>query len=476
MTKKWLQWIYLGTCLIGITFLIVASLITFNRPSTFDVLEKSTQKTDLPKSQFLQPKESYDLIGTNVIKLASKPKSLQIPDLRKVLVYHGRNQRPDADIATSALHFSIAGTKTITAIFPEKKYYLIYDRRQKPARYVFSPENAETSLWFEASPEGNQTQLKVSMTNEQNELLTTPTDHAEFYLQEKPLQRQDVIPQEIGPFKIDGTLLARQKARWYGVDRFFERHGGKEFEHCIGRERLDFGEGAGTYSVFLKQGEVLAWKDGLWRNIPLGEETRGFPILSISKIDERLISFELWDSEGKTKTVLNLLKSTEPLPQKTILQGLKFVGAKTRSQFVFEFNKKRIILSPDDWLLFIDKEIKILKTPEDIDAYVDRKLSGFLFVFEFVQKRDDRQYIIGTLFNKARTEIQSIEILMQPGETAVAKSNDKVKGPGQQLPKAHTPQVATVSNNDDDDFDDDDEDDDESIKPGTPNALRARTK
>jgi hypothetical protein len=134
--------------------------------------------------------------------------------------------------------------------------------------------------------------------------------------------------------------------------------------------------------------------------------------MSIKKIDDRLMSFELWDAEGKNKITLNLLKSTEGwVPQN--IQAFKFVGARTRTQFVFEINKERILLSPQDWLLLIDNNWKKLTTPEEIDAYVERKTIGPLFVFDGVEKKDDKQVMQGTLFNSTRTDTQSVEIPMQ---------------------------------------------------------------
>ena len=54
-------------------------------------------------------------------------------------------------------------------------------------------------------------------------------------------------------------------------------------------------------------------------------------------------------------------------------------------------------LTPQDWLLYIDKGWRKLSTPEEIDAYVDRKTLGYLFIFDAVEKRDDKQVMVGTL-------------------------------------------------------------------------------
>jgi len=78
----------------------------------------------------------------------------------------------------------------------------------------------------------------------------------------------------------------------------------------------------------------------------------GKPLLVVKKVDERLMTFEVWDSEGKTKIALNLLKSSEPPPPVQLLQSFKFVSSRTRSQFVFEINN--ILTNLDDIVIMIE--------------------------------------------------------------------------------------------------------------------------
>src|SRR5262249_15243613 len=156
-----------------------------------------------------------------------------------------------------------------------------------------------------------------------------------------------------------------------------------------------------AYSVYIQVGDTLVWDNDRWEVATPGEDTLGKPLMVVKKVDERLITFEVWDPEGKSKVMLNLLKSNEPPPAANILQAFKYVGSRTRSQFVFELNKHRVMLSPQDWLLQTDKGWKKLTTHDEIDAYVEGRTPGLLFVFDGVEKRDDRQLLVGTLFNKS---------------------------------------------------------------------------
>jgi len=269
---------------------------------------------------------------------------------------------------------------------------------------------------------------------------------------------------------VDGTLLARQKAKWFGTDRFLEKHGGKEFQDIIGKQRIDFAEGDDIYSVFVKPNDVLIYdKNNRWKVVEPGEATKGLPILVIKKIDERLMNLELWDGEGKSKISLNLLKSNDSISPPNLMQSYKFIGARTRSQFLFEVNKERMILSPQDWLLQTDKGWKKLSSADDIDAYVGRKLIGRLFVINAIEKRDDRQVLLGTLFNPSRTEAQSIEIVLQQGATGAA-TKPKKEEPNKIKPPVTGPQAPQIEpeSTQDEEEEDNAEDDEVQALPTTP--------
>ena len=82
------------------------------------------------------------------------------------------------------------------------------------------------------------------MTGDNDLILKEPKEHAEFTLPEKEFARlSSLATWELGKWRVDGTLLARQKSRWYGVDKFIERHGGDEYKDKKGKQRIDFGEG-----------------------------------------------------------------------------------------------------------------------------------------------------------------------------------------------------------------------------------------
>lgn len=410
--------------LLGILFFLMNS-------SEIPVSDKPAPKTTLPKSAFSMPKEAYDAIGEPFLSMKFLPMYLQLPDLKKFLVYYGKNGRPDATADRTLMHFAFSGNKTVSSAAPGERLYILYDRKLNPPQYVFSPGNAETSLWIEPSTQGNEAVVNVSMRGEQGEAIKEPENNARFALPEKEYVRYGGTTWEIGKNRVDATLLARQRARWYGPDQFLAQHGGKEYAEQIGKQRIDFGEGEEAYSVFVGTNDALVWSNDRWQSVKPGPDSLGKPMLLVKKVDERLMNLELWDPEGKGKVLLNLLKSTEPAQPATALNAFKFVGARTRSQFVFEINKERVLLSPKDWMLLTPTGWIKLTTPKEIDDYVDRKTPGTMFVFDEAERKDDRIIMKGTLYNPSRTEAQSVEIpLQQPGQGAAKSEERSTTGKG----------------------------------------------
>lgn len=430
MSNQWLSWLNCSIAGAILCLLLGIGFFWFKKPSEILCSNPSSKNCTLPKGAFSLAPEAYNKIGEPLLALQSAPPSLQLPDLRQHLVYYGKNGRPDAQAVKMLLHFSFLGSKNIVSTRSGENLYLLYDKKSLPSRYTFSPDNAETSLWVEALPGENEASVKVVMKNDKGELIAEPEAYAQFKLPEKEFIRYAGSSWEIGGFRVDGTILARQRARWFGQDRFLEHHGGDDYKQIAGKQRIDFGENDEIYSIFVGVGDCLIWEGKQWKNITPSEESVKHPLLVVKKIDERLMTFELWDVDGKGKLVLNLLKSTEPwiANQNTITQMFKFVGARTRTQCVFEINRERMILCPSDWLLMTSKGWKKLTTPQEIDDYVKRKTHGTLFVFEGLTRKDDKQIMKGTLYNPSRSDLHLIEMPIQRGsKPGAAKDKDKEK-------------------------------------------------
>lgn len=475
MVKKWISFINYGACAAIALLLLFAAYFYLTTQTSFSTSE-TMRKTALPQYSFSRNPQEYEAIDSSALSLEYSPLSVQLPDLRRYLIYYGKNGRPDAKDETVALYFSFTGNKAPTPILPGERRYVLYDKKQIPNQYIFSPDNALTALWIEPSAQGNQALVKVKMRSDDGQEVSEPAAYGQFTLPEKEFVRTGGAVWDLGKWRVDGTILARQRSRWFGIDKFLEKHGGPEYKDLITKQRIDFGEGDEAYSIYAGLGDCLVWKENRWQNVKPGEDTLNYVLLCVKKIDDRVMNLELWDIGGKGKVSLNLVKANEAWLPQNLEQNFKFVGARTRTQFVFEVNKERMLVSPHDWLLLSDGIWKKLITPKDIDDYVERRKIGPLFVFDSVERKDDRQVILGTLFNGARTEMVTIELPLQQGpgpngsggkgspddkkqKTKDSKPYPMIKngGQGEGQPQLRTTRQEELKRDQNDDDDDDDD-------------------
>lgn len=412
MIKKWLDWAAYALIAFSSVFFTYGLLIEWMRPNTIYLEEIKPKSTAPPKNSFALSQDAYNQIGEPTLCLECHSPKMQLPDLKQKINYYGQNNRPDAGDKSSILHFNLSADQT-AQVAPGEKLYLTYDKDKEGGKYSFSPHNKETSLWIEGKPGDKEASIIVKMYDENGNLVMTPDANAHFSLKEKEFARFGGQPWEIGKWRVDGTLLARQKARWYGSDLFLERHGGEEFSEDAGKNRIDFGDNDEKYSVYVQEGATLIWDGTHWVSVKPGEASRGLPLLFVRKIDDRLMSFDFWDQDGKKKIALNLIKSMETWSPQNLQQQFKFLGARTRSQFVFEVDDEKMLLSPNDWLLLTDEGWTKLDTLEEIDKYVELKEVGTLFVFDGITRVGDQQVLKGEMFNPTRTKVHDLELPVQ---------------------------------------------------------------
>lgn len=423
MVKQWLSWANLSMIALSVALILAALGISFIRPSNISVSDAVFAKRPLPLPSFSFPKSAYEDIGQVGCQLKFAPITLQLPDLRSQLVYHGRNGRPDAQLEKPVLHFGFANNSNSFTVAVGEKAYLKYDRTRVPAQYVCQTEG-ETPLWIEVDIQGNDAVVAVAMRDENGNLIRDPTSLAEFTLNEREVARTGGRVWEMDKWRVDGSLLARQKARWMGKDSFLARHGGDEFKELAEKHRIDFSDDDANYSLYVGPNDCAIWDEGKWKVVQPGAQSLKHPLMTVKKIDDRIMTFELWDVGGKQKIPLTLIRINEPWTYQNLQEKFVFLGARTRSQYIFEIDDQRILLSPKDWLLQTEEGWIKLATAQQIDDYVDRKLTGVLFVFDGVVREEGRQILKGVVFNSARNEMQELDIPVQQGPGGAAIADD----------------------------------------------------
>src|SRR5437016_6936935 len=116
MIRKWLTAINFGVGIAILACFLLGLLFLFVRPSSISISDIPPPKSMLPKRAFTQPKEAYESIGPPFLSLQFSPMSMQLPDLKRYLIYYGRNGRPDAVMENALLHFAFTGNKTVSSV------------------------------------------------------------------------------------------------------------------------------------------------------------------------------------------------------------------------------------------------------------------------------------------------------------------------------------------------------------------------
>lgn len=402
---RWIPFVnLLLVTLLVLTGVGIIFYINKDTPTTFAAPAVVTPQ--LPKSPFSVA--GIEHISEGPFALNWVAPHMLLPNLKNEITYYGISERPDFDSKHPLFHLAIAGNDQIIAVDGSDPVYLSYQGVN--AGYAYSP--TKTQLWLEMKPErvGQKLEVSVQMLDEHGELVNKPASFQNFIVNATPLPKDKVAGWELGDFRVDSTLLIRQKARWVGGDRFLEAHGGDEFAFSKERERIDFMRGDDLYSCFVKSGDFLVWNEGRWKMTSQCDSTLGHPLLAVKKIDDKVISFDLWDAEGKAKTSLNLIRARDLGGMPDLDQEFRFVGAKTWAQFIVESGGERFVLKPHDWLVLTSDGWLKLDSSDKLDAYVGQKTVGPLLVLDKMSKQNGKQVLVGHLFNASRTEMQPVEL------------------------------------------------------------------
>jgi hypothetical protein len=397
-------------------------------PSTnnWEVPRAISNEKDLPS--YFKEQHCIEELGEGPLELKWVEPKIQLPNLQQTLVYYGVSARPDLSTKTTYLHLALYGDDQIRLFDSEKPIYLSFegnipqsaegsssfsDERLFTApgetivhgHYTFSKNNEPTPLWIEFVSNGvKQCLFKVKMLDESGAFIESPSENQTLFLNQKEIPKSLLIGWEMGEYHVDSTLLLRQKARWIGSDRFLEMHGGEEYARAKGKQRIDFLGAELPYSCFVSEGEALYWKEGKWAK-STGEQSIGAPLLVVSKIEENVIHFKLWDPEGKGAIQLNLVRAKDVAPLPKIEDEFKFIGAKTWSKFIVESRDERYFVKAHDWLLLNEERTWVaLDNKELVQQYVDGELRGPLLILEKLIKTQGEQTLVGHLFNASRTE------------------------------------------------------------------------
>lgn len=332
-----------------------------------------------------------------------------LPDLKKELIFLGSNHRPDAVKQTVFLELRSSKSRCTACI--GEKIYLQRQTTPYGSHFIFS-NDSNSRCWIECHCIGlDGLDVKVYLKSIDDQIITTPSEFAQFHLvsQYHPAQTW-----EIGGVRVDATFAVKQKMRRVGIDKFLYLHGGEEFLDKAQKERVDFVSALGEpYSRYLSSGDILFWDGDRWQTCGefIGDHEKA-PLLEVKRVDEKIMTLDIWNVEGTAHQTVNLVKSgASSLDIASALKELQFVGMRTWTRPILQAGEQRFILTADDWLLRKEQWEKI-HSKQQLDDYLSGKLQYPLFVFEGVEKNENGFVLKGHLFNAQRTHVESVTIFL----------------------------------------------------------------
>ncbi len=217
-----------------------------------------------------------------------------------------------------------------------------------------------------------------------------------------PLQSPPLHKTPFAEEKHPNNLKSCLGIKWLGRDRFAERYTGEE-------RFLLFLEPSGKEPpCLLHPGAWIVHREGRWEP---GDFCENAACARILYAEEKRLIWEGWDAQ---KRYCRFLLEPEPsLPQR--IKGEEILsGARLRSekQIGCFLDKQYVLLRQGDWALNISGRWRVLRTPEDKNAYREGKYKGLLFVFDGIQTKSGQKYLEGTFFNEQRTEAVSLTAVL----------------------------------------------------------------
>jgi len=358
------------------------------------------------------------------LKLESSPYVLTLPDMRDEILFYGKNMRPDLKEGKTLFLVGLEGQEALTTIEEGAPLYLRYQPsvltsqeplwgensyEQQEGTYCFSSNNQPTALWIELTKVTHESRVYVQLflIDEQGEAVSGAAERASFLLEAKNVKPS--TQWELDKYRVDPTLLVRQRARFTGEDLFLQMHGGSEYASIAGHYRIDFLDPT-PYSCFIQEGDCLLWEEKRWKVVDNKIRTANKPLLIVKKVDDRIMHFELWNELGSQKIALSLVRLREHHSLPNLATEFHFVQAKTWTQFIVECHGKKMTLRPNDWLLLTEEGWQLIDTVEKIDDYVAQTLQGPLFIVGKLKKEGGEQILTGHLFNTTRSEVTEVTL------------------------------------------------------------------
>ena len=357
-------------------------------------------KEPLPRSRF-----DSQFLGQGSLALCTTMEMIPFPDCSEKIVILAKNTRPDAALYPVQFHIALKGDSRFLKVNSGQRLYLSTDDKQ----LTFSQKS--TSLWVTPfSDEKGATRLQIGLTllNNQGEKVIDEVRELQLEQRSSAKDIEDIVNAE---FKTASYVL--KEGKWWGPDKLFEKYGGKEFETYKKKERIEIASKQGKKILFIKENKTFIWKDEDW--VP-SIETKGFPIAQVCQIAPHRIEWKLWDATGMESILLTFSKEQPHMIAMRMQDVFKQIRKRTHFCVSCKIDQRVMTLKKGDWLIHTSTGWRKIRDYHEMENLLRFAIQGELFIFDGLEKVDEKEMFCGTFFHPMRTVEHLVRFPIEQGK------------------------------------------------------------
>ena len=372
-----------------------------SEPETF--ISHASQRVDPVNGEAFE----YEKIGSGPFFLSPGIQSFPFPDLSNEILFLGRNTRPDSTLYEVKLHMGLRGCDHTLRVSPGQKVYLSYVEEHLNFAEGVMPLwikpylNDKEEVWVE---------MGIYLASESGEVLLQKACAFEM---ECHLNKDQVAT--LKDLDLKEGLESLRKAKWWASDRLFETYGGEIYAHFVGQERLEFEKDEEALFLYVNPGDLLTWKENKWQET--SDQTKNEPLARLINVSPYKMEWELWDKSGLEYARVVHSREKAPGINLRIEEVFNRIRQRTTSRISCRIDNKAMILKQGDWLIHLPTGWYTLKTLKEVEAVLNFKVKGELFVFDGLQYTDGKPIFCGTLFDPMRTQTQNVRLPITQART-----------------------------------------------------------
>lgn len=215
-----------------------------------------------------------------------------------------------------------------------------------------------------------------------------------------------------------------KKAKWWGSDVLFQLYGGKEYQNLKNKQKIEL-KGDPSSFLYIAQGDYLTFQNGKWEITDLAEAPLSSPLAYVKEMTANQLKLTVWDEKGFAfdEIKLTLEGKQKGASQNEIFSSIRF---RTATQVTCLIGKRRVILKCGDWLLKTGAGWRNLNKLSEIEAYLTHQLKGELFIFDSIEKKEDKFFVKGHLIDEMRSSAFSMTLpVIYEKKTKTSKKKKK---------------------------------------------------